>query len=98
VTLKRVRFWSNGCIIGGAFLFCVVAGVGATAMGAPDRFAHSWWALTLLAPVAIMLSSCVLVLRYWRCAECGALLPAINYWHTRRMWHCLKCGAPFDLR
>jgi hypothetical protein len=88
---------SNRAFVLGAILFTVAAWAGSLLAGSPQRFTHSAYVLLLCPPAALMLYAPWLVWRYWRCAECGAHLPAINPWTTRSQWHCLRCHTPFDL-
>ena len=94
---KIVQRRSNRAYLAGALWFAVTAATGARLAGSVPRFTHSPWVLVLLAPVALILYAPWMIWRYWRCAVCGAHLPAINAWTTRREWHCFKCHTPFDL-
>jgi hypothetical protein len=94
---KSVSRRANCAFIAGGILFGVAAWAGSAFAGSTWYFTHSAYVLLLVPPLALILYAPWLVWRDWRCAVCGAHLPAINPWTTRGQWHCLQCHAPFDL-
>ena len=94
---RVVQRRSHAAFICGALLLAIAAWIGSRLAGTTQRFTHSAYLLLLLPPVLLILYAPWLIWRDWRCAVCGAHLPAINTWTTRAQWHCLRCRTPFDL-